>query len=454
MSTTTFNRIRAKSVAMVSPYSTHLNKSFCNEVSKKLIKLYGTKNQQEVLNLFNDLILEAERSNVDMELVYAFIYTLRRLASSAGIDVKEWIMSNLASSKTIAQPKAKSPITSVALNTESITATNPEVPNTMESTMVEGTMEESESVKTLVEHSNVKDLLQCISEKLNKEISPDTKIYEVIIDILHNNLPSDVVVTGDTTFKGLYEKIKASEMIPHEEFSMKDFIKSMKDEGITFINEEDLMNSNVIDYIIKSGLSEIIDDNDTLSTILPIVKSDSTIGEILEKVSNILGDSSKTITVANTMEPTMVKGTIKEESVKSDSEPETKQESNDNSDTDELESKRKLIHKNIKFIKGKHSVTIKQMNAIIGDLINAKWFKRELKRKGCKANMNSIFLVEVDLDKYPSIDGYDCVFEVKTKNKHDPIVVYYDMDLKPSIIDGKETFTNNRTLIYKASELK
>ena len=98
------------------------------------------------------------------------------------------------------------------------------------------------------------------------------------------------------------------------------------------------------------------------------------------------------------------------------------------------------------------TMTEDQINAMVGLFIDGKGFKRQMKKMGCKANLNTIHLTEVPHDKYEGIDDkFDMVFEVPTNKASNPIVIMYCST--PEWNEQIGSFVSSRD-IKMASEMK
>ena len=118
-----------------------------------------------------------------------------------------------------------------------------------------------------------------------------------------------------------------------------------------------------------------------------------------------------------------------------------------------LEDKVKELKTHISFgpSEGK-DITEDGINAMINFFIDGKGFKKQMKKMGCKANLNTIHMTEVPHDKYEGVDDkFDMVFEVPTNKASNPIVVMYRST--PEWSEQISSFVSLRE-IKMASEMK
>ena len=118
-----------------------------------------------------------------------------------------------------------------------------------------------------------------------------------------------------------------------------------------------------------------------------------------------------------------------------------------------LEDKVKELKTHISFgpSEGK-AISEDQLNAMINFFIDGKGFKKQMKKMGCKANLNTIHMTEVPHDKYEGIDDkFDMVFEVPTNKASNPIIIMYCST--PEWNEQINSFVSSRE-IKMASEMK
>lgn len=91
-----------------------------------------------------------------------------------------------------------------------------------------------------------------------------------------------------------------------------------------------------------------------------------------------------------------------------------------------IEEKAAYLKSRMRFLDGVHkNVSADEINCLL-TFLDSHYLKNSLRKLGCKANPNSAFLKEVPLDKYNVDSKYNFCFEVATKDKKNPIVVFYN----------------------------
>lgn len=119
-----------------------------------------------------------------------------------------------------------------------------------------------------------------------------------------------------------------------------------------------------------------------------------------------------------------------------------------------IEEKVKYLKTRMKFLDGVHKgIEVEELNSLI-NLLDSSEFKRRIKDLKCKSNISSVFLHEVPMDKYGNNKvvitemgefNFNYCFEIPTKDKKDPIVVFLGSN------DGWTTFNMK---VYLSSKLK